>query len=1117
MHRFHLALSPLLPLAVLCGLCGPVLAQDSKDAGLPASWAGQLEWRQIGPANMSGRIVDFAIYEKDPTQYWIATASGGLLKTTDNGIKFEHQFDREDVVSLGAVDVAQSDPNIVWVGTGENHPRNSVSYGNGVYKSVDGGKTWEHMGLEKTFQTGDLVIHPTNPDVVYVGAAGRLYGPNEERGLYKTTDGGKTWNKILYIDDKTGINDICMHPEDPDTMIVSTYERQRDGFDTNDPVKKIAPGSGIWRTENGGESWEKLTRGLPTGKLGRCSFDYWLANPQVVFALVESEKIGMAGELVGWPGVTTSDAEAGAKVTAIAKGGPGEKAELEAGDIITRVSGNAVASKRHFDEHVAQHEIGEKIEIEFVRDGENKTATLELEKRKAPTARNTGRRGRGGNSNRPFGTRLGGQVPNVQKLQGKDGHEHGGLYRSNDGGTSWTRINSINPRPMYFSQVRVDPKDDNYLYVLGVSMARSKDGGETFTNDAGRGVHADQHALWINPSDSRHLILGTDGGTYVSHDRSDTWDHLNHVAIGQFYHVTAGPRRDYWVYGGLQDNGTWGAPHRSGMGRGPINEDWIRIGGGDGFVCRVDANDPLLVYSESQNGATGRRHLGTLESARIRPLGPRPTAESEKAAAEAKAAAEERRAEQSPTAGSRGRQGRQGRRARGGQASAQSARPSYRYNWKTPFILSHHNSKIYYSAGNHVFRSLDRGNDHRPISPDITRTKRGSGTALAESAKNPDVLYVGTDDGALFGTRDGGKTWQDLWVIPSRDVTEDEDSVKVDAPSAPGAMPLPSGPRSLHELVPGPRWVTSLEASRHEASRVYLCLDGHRSDDDDPYVFVSEDYGASWSSIRANLPWGSTRVLREDHKNPDLLYCGTETGIWASIDRGQSWTRIHGKNFPTVAVHEVAQHDASGDIILATHGRSLWVLDATPLRSMTKEAVLADATLFEPNDVVRWTSSVSRGSSGGARRYVGQNPSNAAEIFYALGKPARSISLTLHTSGGELVRTLDTKNEKGLHRVTWDMRREMRAADRASAEQRLKDRFGSEWRNYLRFIRNRAPAAEPGNYTVKLVVDGKSMTADFEVQRDPNRTQAQLTNLREAEYQQELDELEKKMRRGELR
>jgi len=1027
---------------------------------LPSQWVETaVKWRSIGPANMSGRVVDFAVYEKDPTLYWIATASGGLLKTDNDGITFEHQFDHENTVSIGAVAVSQSNPKIVWVGTGENNPRNSVSYGDGVYKSVDGGKTWKHMGLRKSFQTGDIVIHPTDPNIVYVGALGRLYGPSEERGLYKTSDGGKTWKRILYIDDKTGIVDIAMNPIDPNVLLVAAYERRRDGFDTNDPAKKIGPGSGLYRTMDGGRSFDKISVGLPTCKLGRIGLDWYRKNPTVVYALVESEKIGMAGEKVGFSGLTTQNADAGAKVTGVTKDGPGAKAGIKVGDIVLSVGKASVLSSRQFQEAMAQHEIGDKVTLAVARAGKRHEIEVALTKR-PPPARNRGGRGnrRGGSNRRQFGTRLGGQVANIGKLQGKDGYQHGGLYRSHDSGLTWARINSIDPRPMYFSQIRVDPLDEKYLYVLGVSAARSQDGGKTFKNDAGRGVHADQHAMWIDPKDGRHMLLGCDGGMYVTRDRTRTWRHLNDVAMGQFYHVAVGPRRDYWVYGGLQDNGSWGGPQRAVRGSGPVNENWLRIGGGDGFVCAVDKNDPNQIYYESQNGGMGRTNLATMEGGRIRPRAP------------------------ARSGGGRSNQGRRGPRGNS----------RYRFNWKTPFLLSHHNSRIFYCAGNRVFRSLHKGDDLKPISPNITLTDRGSATALAESPKNADVLYVGTDDGALWGTKDGGANWTDLLGREDVDITEassekgdtggDGDG---DGDGQGNGHGKSSAAGRLRSLIPGPRWVSSIEASRAVEGRVYVCLDAHRSDDDNPYLFCSEDYGQTWKPLSKTLPWGSTRVLREDIKNPDVLYAGTEFGIYVSVNRGKDWTRFNG-NLPTVAIHEVAQHETSGEIVVATHGRSLWILDVTPIRQMSPESIQADSHLYEPNAVVRWVMKHRRGTSGGASQFTGQNPSSDAVIFYSLGKDAKSLTLTVQDAAGTVLAKLDGNPKAGLHRAAWNQRRAMTDADRRAREAELRARFGANFERFRRFIGNRQPRVDPGTYQVVLDVDGHIQRAKLTIENDPN-------------------------------
>lgn len=1110
---------------------------------LPESWLRLIQWRPIGPANMGGRIVDLAVVESDPSTFWVATASGGLLKTTNNGITFEHQFDKEATVSIGAVAVAPSDPNIVWVGTGENNPRNSVSYGDGVYKSTDGGKTWTNMGLRQSFQIGRIVIHPQDPNIVYVGALGRLYGPNKERGVFKTTDGGKTWEQVLFIDENTGIIDLRMHPSDPDTLIAAAWERQRDGYDSwpgnevplpdgyniYDPVKKWGPGSGLYKTTDGGKTWKKLTRGLPTSHLGRIGLDWYRKDPNIVYAIIDCEEIGKgprpldvavgivaqdidgesrviqvmpnspaekAGVRVGdvvvgvgetqitqydqvldilrgrrpgdqvvlkilrdgnpldisltltarpgtqrpspllftpaWLGAAAEEREGTVVVTFVAPNSPAEKAGLEVGDRLLELGETKLSEVSQLVDVLRQRHPGDRILMTFRRGEQVQQVEVELEQRPEALTRFAGagpqtsnvfmgiqgedaegggarltqvtpqgpaekaglqagdvvieanaqpvgdyqdlvaairarqpgdilkvkvRRGqmqlefevtlqaREGASTRPYSYANGGQAPNVQDQQGGQGYRYGGVYKSVDGGETWTRINSLNPRPMYFSQIRVDPNDDRFLYVLGVSQHRSTNGGLTFDSDFGRGVHADGHALWIDPRDGRHIIVGTDGGTYVTYDRGQNWDHLNHTAIGQFYHVAISPKTPYYVTGGLQDNGTWLGPSLSKDGSGPINEDWISVGGGDGFMCRVDPEDPDLVYFTSQDGNIARRNLRTGERASLRPR---------------------------PPAGS----------------------PAYRFNWNTPFILSHHNPRIFYCAGNYVFRSLNRGDNPQRISPEITRTKRGSATALAESPRNPNVLYVGTDDGYLWVTRDGGQHWTEI-----------------------------SGNVGL----PGPRWVATIEPSRFAEGRVYVAFDGHRSDDDEPYVYVSEDYGATWRSLRNNLPIGSTRCLREDVQNEDLLLLGTEFGAWFSLDRGLYWNRFN-TNLPTVAVHELAVHPENGELIAATHGRSLWITDISWLRQIRAEHLNQQLALYKPSDVIRWHRQPARGRTN--RRFTGVNPPGDALIYYALPETAQQVSLQIVDIEGTVLRELRAPREAGLHRVAWDLTRAPAQANR---------------------------------------------------------------------------------------
>jgi photosystem II stability/assembly factor-like uncharacterized protein len=1137
---------------------GDASAQASPSITLDSKWTQALTWRSIGPAGMGGRIVDFAVVDSDPNTYWVATASGGLLKTTNNGTTFVHQFDHEATVSIGCVSVAPSDPNIVWVGTGENNPRNSVSYGDGAYKSTDGGKTWKNMGLGKSFQVGRIAIHRTNPDIVYVGALGRLYGPNEERGLYKTTDGGKTWERVLYVDDKTGVIDMRMHPTESDTLLVAMWERQRDGYDSHpgggmedgfdsyDPIKKWGPGAGIYKTTDGGKNWHKLTKGLPTNKMGRIGLDYYRKDPNTVFAIIDCEKIGMgtppktganiyidvfgedaegglrlvrvreggpsakAGLAVGdivqsiddrviaaseqlfdairahkvgdkikykvlregapveitvmlerrpevtggegnvYLGIAGEDAEKGVRITRLMEGGPAAAAGLKNGDIVESIGGKEVKDYNQLLDEVRGHKPGDKVKFEIRRDEKRQELEVTLAERPAGGrgARGGGPMGEGPggpSKTRPSGYMYAGQMENVQDEQGPNSFEYGGIYKSTDGGESWQRINSLNPRPMYFSQVRVDPSDDKNLYVCGVSLYRSNDGGKTFRADAGRNVHADQHAMWIDSRDGRHMLVGCDGGFYATYDRAANWDHLNTMAIGQFYHVAICPKQPYYVAGGLQDNGSWCGPTVSLDGAGPINEDWISVGGGDGFVCRVDPSEPDLIYSESQGGMMSRRNTRTGERAVIRPARP-------------------------------------------------DGAPPYRFNWNTPFILSSHNSRILYCGGNYVFRSVDRGNNLQIISPEITLTKQGSATAIAESPKNPDVLYAGTDDGALWITHDGGKTWTEI---------------------------------SKNVGLAGPRWVATIEPSRFVEGRAYVVFDGHRSNDDEPFPYLTEDFGKTWKSLRANLPWGSTRCLREDLVNPNLLYLGTEFGAWCSLDRGKSWSKLGG-NLPTVAVHEFALHPTTGEVVAATHGRSLWVLDISALRQLKPENLADKPALYEPTAIVRWRGEPIRGGTN--RRFIGQNPQRGAQLYYSLPKKAEKVELKIVDISGATLRELPVSKEAGLYRITWDLRpgtrpgnaangsRSARSteqtgeADRPAGESApRRQRRGADADGGARggeanpaggnqsgeattdrprgggFAGRRAAGLSlgPGTYRVVLTVDGKEFAQNLRVEADP--------------------------------
>jgi photosystem II stability/assembly factor-like uncharacterized protein len=1008
---------------------------------LPDSWTKAFTWRSIGPANMGGRITAVSVFEADPSTYWIATASGGLVKTSNNGVTFEHQFDKEATVSIGDVCVAPSDKNVVWVGTGENNPRNSVSFGDGVYRSTDGGKKWQNMGLKKSYQIGKIIVHPTNPDVVYVGALGRLYGPNEERGLFKTTDAGKTWEKVLYVDDKTGVIDMRMHPANPDTLFVATWERRRDefdswpggglpdGYDAYDPVKKWGPGGGIYKTTDGGKSFKKLTNGLPTNPMGRMGLDIYRKDPNVLLAVIDCEKIGMgtapkkaavaSTTFMGLQGDDSPD-PAGAKITRVTPDGPADHAGLRVDDVVTKMGTKDVKTFEEMLEVANAAKPNDKVLVQVKRG--DKTEVLEL----VYAERSAGKGGFGGGggggfggpggatATRPYQANYGGQAPNVQDQQGKDSFEYGGVFKSTDGGETWKRINSVNPRPMYFSQVRVDPSDDKYVYVLGVAMYASTDGGKTFRTARG-GIHADQHCLWIDPKDGRHQIVGTDGGFYVTYDRAQNWDHINHLALGQFYHVAVCTKKPYFVYGGLQDNGCWGIPSMSLRGAGPVNEDVISINGGDGYVCRVDPNDPDQIYAESQNGGMVRYNLRTGERVPIKP-----------------------------------------------QAGPGQGR--YRFNWNTPHVLSAHNSQIWYCGGNYVFKSVKKGDDARIISPEITRTKHGSATALAESPRNPDVLWTGTDDGNLWITKNGGKDWSNV-------------AEKVGLKK--------------------PTWVATIEASRFHEGRAYVAFDAHRTDDDAPFLYQTDDFGQNWKAITNNLPAGSTRCLREDVKNPNLLYCGTEFALFVSLDRGKSWTKLN-NNLPTVAVHEIAIHPTAGEIVAATHGRSLWILDVTALRQMATDSVKEKPTLYKPNTVVRWQEMPSRGRSG--RRFVGENPRPGAHVFFSLPQKANKATLVFQDIDGNKVGELTAPTETGLHHLIWSTSPRPAAGPGAGGG-------GGGGGGGGRFAAGGGGARQvpAGAYRVVLNVDGQDQSQSFLIEGDPVPPRSLTAEDEEDEEDEEMD------------
>lgn len=901
----------------LCAVCVLTTLDGRPAAGLaddnngfdPALLAG-LRWRSIGPAVTGGRIVDFAIPERSRGRtIYAASASGGLWKTVNAGTTWEPVFERESSISIGDVALAPSNPDIVWVGTGEANNQRSSSWGDGLYKSVNGGKTWTHVGLRASQHIGRIVIHPDNPDIVYVGAAGPLWGAGKERGLFKTIDGGRTWTNTKFISEHTGFVDAAMDPSDSDVLYAAAYQRERRAYS----FIGGGPEGGIYKTTDAGATWTKLTEGLPRGDVGRIGLAVSVSRPRTVYAVVQA------------------------------------------------------------------------------RDG--------------------------------------------------------GVFRSEDYGGSWTRMNPANQTPWYYSQIRVDPSDPDRVYALGTNLLVSDDGAKTFRNDGARTAHVDHHALWIDPLDSAHLVLGNDGGVYVSHDRGRTWEFMSHLPIAQFYAIGADMREPfYYVYGGTQDNRSWGGPSATRNRAGILNSDWYQTVGGDGFYAAIDPTDPNLVYTESQNGGLVRYDVRTGERKTIKPQ------------------------------------------------PAPGAAP-YRWNWSAPILISPHDPQTVYFAANYLFRSADRGDSWVPLGSDLTRQRdrdtlplmgkvwgraaisRHEGTAeygnistIDESPLKKGLLYVGTDDGVLQVSRDGGATW------------------------------------SRHERFPGvpdETYVSRVIASRHQERLVYATFDGHRSNDFKPYVLKSTDEGASWTSIASNLPSsGSVYVIREHHRNPSLLFVGTEFGVFFTIDGGGAWIPLKMESsLPTVSVHDLIVHARDNDLIIGTHGRSIFILDdITPLERLSPAVLSQPATIFPPRAAPLYNQNdpLGGGPRGvgdqGDRFFAAPNRPFGVTISYFLKEEVergREASLTVRDAAGQLVRELDLERKAGIQRTTWDLRLPPPYTVQARPDADTPGPFGGA---------PRGPLVLPGEYVVHLSIAGRDKSAPVTQEARVQVRQDPLATLSETDY-----------------
>lgn len=903
MRRYAL---PTLLAGVLALAADPLTAQGP--AALDSATLSEFRWRSIGPANMSGRITDVEGIPSPSKTFYVLSATGGLWKTTNNGTTFRLVWGGDGrTISGGDLAIAPSDTNVLYLGTGEEDSRNSISPGRGVFKSTDGGKTWTHVGLEKTEAIGRIVVHPTDPNTVWVAALGAIWRSNPERGLYKTTDGGKTWRLVKFISDKAGFVDVAIHPRDPNILFAASWERVRGPYF----LQSGGPGSALWKSTDGGETWTKVQGGgWPESMLGRIGLAISPSHPDIMYAMVEADTM--------------------------------------------------------------------------------------------PNPRP-----------RP------GAAPQTRPS---------GLYRSEDGGRTWTRMNDRNVRPFYYSQVRVHPTNPNRVWFSSTPVNVSDDGGKTYRN-ATLGLHVDHHAMWIDPKDPDRHIVGNDGGIGISYDNGGTYDFPNTFAIGQFYNISYDMAVPYNVCGGLQDNGSWCGPSRLRDANQHVY--WFTVNGGDGFHTQQDPTDPNIVYAESQGGNMVRVNLATGERVRlVKPSWRDRYMEFEDSIIVARGDTT-----RPPTAA----QQRRIAELRAAQR-ADSAERDLRWNWNTPFILSHHNPSTLYAGANRVLKSTKRGDELFFISPDLTTRDTaairvssqttggitpdvtgaemyGTIVSLAESPIRPGLLYVGTDDGNVWITRNDGVTWENLT----------------------GRFPG----------LPARTYVSRIEPSHHDSATFYVTFDNHRRGDFTPYVYVTNDFGKTFRSIANDLPRGGldfVHVIREDPKNRDLLFVGTDVGVYVSRDRGQHWQRFM-TGLPTVPVHDLKIHPRDGELIAGTHGRSIWIVDITPLQQLTPTVAAKPAHLFKPNTAYQYPQRFVMGQDLGHRFYTTESPRYGADITVWLSEaPSAPGRLAVLNVQGDTLATAMVPTARGLHRFSWDFRgpRVTVARPKSPAEVRDSVRFAAE-------------------------------------------------------------------------
>ena len=769
-------------------------------------------FRNVGPTVMSGRVVDLAVDPDNPNHFYVAYASGSLWETTNNGTSFAPLFDNEIVMSIGDIAVDWKN-DVIYIGTGENNSSRSSYSGYGLYKSSNNGKSWEHLGLEESHHIGRIIIHPENPAVLWVGALGHLYSENPERGIYKTTDGGRSWKKALFVNNRTGVIDLDIHPSNPDILIAATWERDRKAWN----FTEAGHGTSMYRTADGGRTWEAIdsSSGFPgTEGTGRIGLSFAPSNGNIVYAILDNQDRRPKKDEDEVKGLAKDKLRSMTTESFLA---------LENKDINAFLDANQFPDTYNAVDIKSDVKNGKVKPLDLVTYLESANALL-------------------------FDTPVKG----------------GEMYRSDDGGKTWkkTREDPIESMVFsygyYFGQVRVDAQDPNVVYTMGVPIVRSDDAGKTWKSINEGNVHVDHHALWINPEVPSHIVLGNDGGVYISYDTGATWTNCNSPAVGQFYAINADMASPYNVYGGLQDNGVWRGP-----GNYEYSRDWLakgqypykRLIGGDGMQVAVDTRDNNTVYTGYQFGNYFRVDASTGDTRYITPkhkLGEVP----------------------------------------------------FRWNWQAPIQLSGHNQDIVYFGSNRFHRSMNKGESFETLSGDLTNGGKkgdvsyGTLTTISESTLRFGLIYVGSDDGVVQVSKNVGASWERV----SSDLPKD-------------------------------LWVSRVAASNHKEERVYAALNGYRWDDFTAYIYQSDDYGKTWTRIGTDLPVEPVNVIKEDPKDENILYVGTDHGVYVSINRGKTFMAMKG-GLPAVAVHDLMIHPRDNELIVGTHGRSIYIAAIEPLQKL---------------------------------------------------------------------------------------------------------------------------------------------------------------------------------------